>query len=284
MRRRSEEKELKPKVCALRGPGHDTSRDQHALRPPRDLHRAEVRRGAQALGTFPGILYRQFDIPQPHSEREQFWWDEGQFEYPPTGSDRWVQTSAGLVIRTHSKKRRREFHPRHRSCPVDLGELSSQRFTVFFPDNTGGIYVDPRPRFVEQDDWNSGRTWSKDYQWRGFTVFVLKTAFENRGGEQHPMHPMSRSQFENVPPAPRRATMFRQDEMQQDEDEEPATEQDAGRDPQAASSSSFRDRREGVTINVNIVNNSGGTSSVEHGNRTPVVGSATDSDFEFVTP
>lgn len=33
-----------------------------------------------------------------------------------------------------------------------LAQLSSERFTVVFPDNTTGIYVDPRPRFVEQDD------------------------------------------------------------------------------------------------------------------------------------
>ena len=39
-----------------------------------------------------------------------------------------------------------------------------------------------------------------------------------------------------------------------------------------------------VTINLNIVNNAGGTSTVQRGNQTPVVGSATDSDFEYVTP
>lgn len=71
-----------------------------------------------------------------------------------------------------------------------LAQLSSQRFTVVFPDNTTGIYVDPHPRFVEQDDWNAGRTWTKDYQWRGFTVFVLKAALENSDRDQQPFHPI----------------------------------------------------------------------------------------------
>ena len=282
-----EETELHPRACALRGPARGPSRERHPLRPPRVLARDQARRQAHAFGASPSSLYRQ-----PHADRERFWWESQEFEFPPIGEDRWLQTSDGLLLRTHNKKRR-GFHPRHRSCPVDLADLSSHKFTVFFPDDPTAICVDSCPRFIEQDDWKAGRPWRKDYRWRGFKVFVLRTALENSGPDQRPVQPMPRQQFENVIPAPKRRAVFRDGDLTQPR-EDPMQHQVPGvatssgdqGNSQAASSSSFRGQHEAasVTINLTIVNNSGGTSSVEHGVQAAAVGSATDSDFEFVTP
>ena len=249
-----EERELHPRAGALRGPARGPSRERHPLRPPRVLARDQARQQAQALGASPSILYRQFDLPQPHADRERFWWESEEFEFPPIGEDRWLQTSDGLLLRTHNKKRR-GFHPRHRSCPVDLEDLSSQRFTVFFPDDPTAICVDPRPRFIEQDDWKAGRSWRRDYRWRGFKVFVLRTVLENSGPDQRPVQPMPRHQFENVTPAPKRRAVFRDGDLTQPREDDPMQHQVPGvatssgdqGNSQAASSSSFRGQHEAAS-------------------------------------
>ena len=159
---------------AFRAQG-DPSRDQHPIPPPADQARRLARAKAKSLGTAGRELYRHFDIPQPHVERERLWWEDGRFDLKPVGPDKWLQTREGLLIRTHNKQRRRSFHPLHRSVPVDVADLWPESHTVIFPDDNQSRFVDPRPRFIESDSWSENTTWSKDFRWRGYTVFVLKS-------------------------------------------------------------------------------------------------------------
>jgi len=59
--------------------------------------------------------YRQFDIPQPRREREGFGRNIKAF--------RSLDQKKGSLIRTHGKLRRREIHPVHRSCLVNVSEI-----------------------------------------------------------------------------------------------------------------------------------------------------------------
>ena len=283
-----------PKVRAYRAQG-DPSRDQMPLRPPVDQANRRAREQARSLGTAHRELHRHFDLPQPHFRQEQFWWDNERFMSMPMGQDKWLQTQEGLLIRTHCKARRRSFHPLHRSVPVEVSTLRPVRYTVVFPDDNQSHFTDPRPRLVERDDWSGSAQWTKDYRWKGYTIFVLRSCIL----EEEPTS--NRPHEDWVHQAPRRVSGQVYDGAQGHHEDRSIPEDWQEREPreaprsatlggyqgdqQAASSSSTRRQHEApnVTINVNIVNNSGGTSSVEQF-QSPAVGSATDSDFEFVTP
>ena len=266
-----------PRLCAFRAPG-DPSRDQLPLRPPVDAARAKAREQARSLGTAHRELYRNFDIPQPHHDRQRAWWDDARFEAGPTGQDKWIQTRDGLLIRTHSKLRRRSFHPLHRSVPIEISGLRAERHTVIFADDPESLFVDPRPRFVESDEWSGNTTWTKDYRWRGYTVFVLRSCVADRHEQGQPDY------VDPVLAAPKRASRPAGERLPDPRDDD----RSGGAAPMfaAASSSSAggygsnqREREPAmVQVNVNVYNTSGiATPRAE-------APEAEDSEFEFVTP
>ena len=274
-----------PMLKAFRAVG-DPSRDQQPLPPPRNLALQRERDQARSLGTAHGDVYRHFEIPQPHGERERQWWEAAQFDLWPVGADKWIQTRDGLLIRTHSKLRRRSFHPLHGSVPVDVSLLRSERHTVIFPQDPRSEFVDPRPRFVESDEWCGNTTWSKNYAWRGYTVFVMKACTVDL---QMPGQP---AYVDPVLAAPKRAMRFR-DEGQRmhpgDEQDQEQLEEEEPR-PEAPSSSAGGYGGNGrmrepsmVQVNVNVFN-SGGPVTPRTDRRRGHVSEATDSEFEFVTP
>ena len=275
-----------PMLKAFRAVG-DPSRDQQPLPPPRNLALQRERDQARSLGTAHGDVYRHFEIPQPHGGRERQWWEAEKFDLWPVGADKWIQTREGLVIRTHSKLRRRSFHPLHRSVPVDVSLLRPERHTVIFPQDPHSEFVDPRPRFVESDEWSGNTTWSQNYRWRGYTVFVMKSCTVDR---QMPGQP---AYVDPVLAAPKRAMRFR-DEGQRmhpggEQDEEQPEEEEPR--PEAASSSAGgyggnQRMREPSVVQVNVnVFNSGGPATPSRADRhRSNVSEPTDSEFEFVTP
>ena len=266
-----------PRLCAFRAPG-DPSRDQLPLRPPVDAARAKAREQARSLGTAHRELYRNFDIPQPHHDRQRPWWDDARFEAGPTGQDKWIQTRDGLLIRTHSKLRRRSFHPLHRSVPIEISGLRAERHTVIFADDPESLFVDPRPRFVESDEWSGNTTWTKDYRWRGYTVFVLRSCVADRHEQGQPDY------VDPVLAAPKRASRPAGERLPDPRDDD----RSGGAAPMfaAASSSSAggygsnqREREPAmVQVNVNVYNTSGIATPRAEAPETE------DSEFEFVTP
>ena len=267
-----------PRLCAFRAPG-DPSRDQLPLRPPVDLARAKAREQARSLGTPHRELYRNFDIPQPHHDRQRAWWDDARFEAGPTGQDKWIQTRDGLLIRTHPRLRRRL----HRSVPIEISGLRPERHTVIFADDPESLFVDPRPRIVESDEWSGNTTWTKNYRWRGYTVFVLRSCVADRHeqGQQDYVDP--------VLAAPKRASRPAEERIPDPRDED----RSGGAAPMfaAASSSSTggygsnqREREPPVVqVNVNVFNN-GGTVTTESPDRHHHNSGSGESEFEFVTP
>ena len=78
--------------------------------------------------------------------------------------DRWL-------VRVHGETRRRSFQPIHRSCPVQAERINSSRSTLLYPMS------DPSygNRQCRHDTWTSMDLWSKDFLWKGYTIFDLKT-------------------------------------------------------------------------------------------------------------
>ena len=261
-----------PLLRAFRAVG-DPSRDQVPLRPPTDLEGRRRREQARSLGTSHGDLYRHFDIPQPGGRRERHWWEDVR-------PDKWIQTREGLLIRTHNKPRRRSFHPLHKSLPISVRDLRSERHTVVFPQDTQSAFVDPRPRFVETDEWDGTTTWSKDFRWRGYTIFVLKSCNLDQ------LTPGQASYVDPVLAAPKRAMrpMSGGEQIHQEgQEDEDRFEEASGREPAASSTGGYRgDQRMReppmVQVNVNVYNTGGIATPRAEAPET------NDSDFEFVTP
>ena len=277
-----------PRLCAFRAHG-DPSRDQAPLPPPRNLARESARDQARSLGTAHRELYRNFEIPQAVHERERFWWESERFDVWPVGPDKWIQPQEGLLVRTHSKARRRSFHPLHRSVPVDVASLRPVRYTVIFPDDDGSQFVDPRPRFVEKDEWSGNTQWSKDFRWRGYTVFVLKSCNLEDGGTSMPAY------VDPVLRAPRRVNsrVFGGDQIHHENHPSPGSdlpgEQEHQPSSEAASSSGYGSRNNLggtpiVNVTVNVTNNPLNVSGGGIDPASPQDGSNPDSEFEFVTP
>ena len=294
-----------PKVRAYRAQG-DPSRDQMPLRPPVDQANRRAREQARSLGTAHRELHRHFDLPQPHFRQDQFWWDSERFMSMPMGQDKWLQTQEGLVIRTHCKARRRSFHPLHRSTPVPVSTLRAVRYTVVFPDDNQSHFTDPRPRLVERDEWSGTTQWTKDYRWKGFTIFVPKSCLlEEEVTSDRPYD-------DQVHQAPRRADhqvyggvqIHRDDNLPPDDlraqgSREASssgfggpTASSSGFGGPAASSSGFggyqRSEAAGVTVNVTVINQPTGTTAdgSPHPWNQNMEQSFDDgeSEFEFVTP
>ena len=290
-----EEGREQPKIRAFRVPGSDPSREQLPVTPPTDRSLRRARQQAQSWGTSHGVLYRQFDIPEPHHERERFWWEGVELDVPPVGPDRWVQPKKGVLIRTHGKPRRREFHPIHRSCPVELSQLRAARHTVIFPFDDQSLYKDPRPRFIESDAWQGDRPWSKNYRWKGYTIFLTE-----EGPAEEPEDVRSH-RGDPILAAPKRAGQFRPSRAQESDDnfgEGGNRQQVPPRGEGPASSSSGYSRGNAatrgiaamqgstnvtpITVNVNVINNPGASSSSVHHEVSAASESA--SDYELVSP
>ena len=146
-----------PRLAAMRAPG-----DQLPVRPTRGHQESQAgARGRAACPPEPAAYVRRADVPG--------WWDLKEVQQIPRGKDRWVQEGRWL-IRVHGEPRRRSFHPVHRSCPVDLQRVQHSRATLVHPID------DPiwSNRSVHEDSWTSNHAWSRDYRWRGFTIFELK--------------------------------------------------------------------------------------------------------------
>ena len=279
-----------PKVRAYRPQG-DPSRDQMPLRPPVDLENRRAREQARTLGTAHRELHRNFNLPQPHFRRDQFWWDSERFMSMPMGQDQWLQTQEGLVIRTHCKARRRSFHPLHRSLPVPVSDLRAVRYTVVFPDDNQSHFTDPRPRLVEHDEWSGTTQWTKDYRWKGFTIFVLKSCLL----EEEVIS--SRPYDDEVHQAPRRADrqVYGGAQIHRDDNLPPGDLRAQGQreaSGSAASSSGFgghqRSEAAGVTVNVTVINQpigatADGSPRPRNQNLEQSFGDG-ESEFEFVTP
>ncbi len=280
------DQESHPKVRAFRAPG-DHTRDQLPLRPPTDQANRRAREQAQNLGTGHREIYRNFDIPQPHFRRERQWWEDERFDKIPVGPDKWITTREGLVIRTHNKQRRRSFHPLHRSVPVEVSTLKAVRYTVVFPDDQQSIFVDPRPRLVETDEWSGSAQWSKDYRWRGYTIFVQKSCTIGDEG------PPEGNYVDEVLPAPRRRTrqVFGGEQIHRDDNLPPEEEHHGAEAGQSAASSSSgyagpRSLGEAALINVTVNVHTGSRDVVDNRPMSPPASevSEEDSEFEFVTP
>ena len=279
-----------PRLMAFRAAG-DPSRDQHPLPPPRNLALQRERDQAQSLGTSHGDLHRHFEIPQPQGVRVRQWWEDEKFDCWPVGQDKWIQTREGLLIRTHNKARRRSFHPLHRSLPVEVQDLRPERHTVIFPQDPTSQFVDPRPRFVEDDEWNGTNMWSKDFRWRGYTVFVLKSCNVDRPtpGHQAYLDPTLAAPRWNA----RSTSTGEQNHQYGNEAEvrgESASERDAAFGQAAASASSSGYGQDHgvqgqpmVQVNVNVYN-TGGSSTPRRTPRTGAPESEDSNEFEFITP
>ena len=296
-----------PRLKAFRAAG-DPSRDQHPLPPPRNLALQRERDRAQSLGTSHGDLHRHFEIPQPHGARVRQWWEDEKFDCWPVGQDKWIQTREGLLIRTHNKARRRSFHPLHRSLPVEVQDLRPERHTVIFPQDPTSQFVDPRPRFVEDDEWNGTNMWSKDFRWRGYTVFVLKSCNVDHPTAGYPAY------LDPTLAAPRwtTRTMSSGEQNHQDDNDEDggsgtASRQEAAQPSTRSMAGSARARGRAalgqaatsasssgyggehgpheqpmVQVNVNVYNTGG--SSTSRRTSQPEAPETDDSDFEFITP
>ena len=276
-----------PRLCAFRAPG-DPSRDQYPLPPPVDHAGRLARAKAKSLGTAGRELYRHFDIPQPHVNRERMWWEDAKFDLKPVGPDKWIQTREGPLIRTHNKQRRRSFHPLHRSVPVDVANLRAERHTVIFPDDNQSRFVDPRPRFIESDSWSENTTWSKDFRWRGYTVFILKSC------QLDQERPSERMVDDPTLAAPRRGhnqvsggvNIHHDDNLPPGEPPSDFHEHRQGQEA-ASSSGGYGDsaaRAPAINVTVNVVNNIGEAAEANSAASPPSGRSTGDSDFEFVTP
>ena len=274
-----------PRICAYRAHG-DPSRDQYPLPPPTDRSQRVARAKAKSLGTAGRELHRHYDIPQPHVNRERLWWEDGRFDLMPVGPDKWIQTREGLLIRTHSKLRRRSFHPLHRSIPLEVSSLRGVRHTVIFPDDHQSLFVDPRPRFIESDSWSESTTWSKDFRWRGYTVFILKSC--QLGQETS----TGRVIEDPTLTAPSRAShrVFGGEQIHRDDNLPPGEAhipmENPHPDPSVASApggyGSSASRVPMVNVTVNVTNNLGQPGAFATPRQSS--GSDGDSGFEFVTP
>ena len=59
-------------------------------------------------------------------------WNGGVYESAPRGTDRWIldHQADGWLVRLHGPKgRSRPFHPIHRSCPVEAGQLTGRKMS-----------------------------------------------------------------------------------------------------------------------------------------------------------
>lgn len=104
-------------------------------------------------------------------------WKLPKFNQAPKGADKWDLTmiSEGWLVRSHgSKGRVRPFHPIHKSCPIHGDELSGERVTKLFNNDS------PQGELLH-DRWMEQRTWQRAGPWSGYTFLRIK---KNTDGEK----------------------------------------------------------------------------------------------------
>ena len=108
-------------------------------------------------------------------------WKLPKFNQAPKGADKWDLTmiSEGWLVRSHgSKGRVRPFHPIHKSCPIHGDELSGERVTKLFNNES------PQGELLH-DRWMEQRTWQRAGPWSGYTFLRIK---KNTDGEKSKGH------------------------------------------------------------------------------------------------
>ena len=167
-----------PRLCAFRAPGHRP--EQVPVRPSRTpLESQAGQRGYAACSReLNGETLNQQNVtavPQ--------WWDHAALQHLPGGKDRWMILEDRWLVRVHGETRRRSFQPIHRSCPVQAEQISSGRSTLVYPMSDPS-YAN---RQCRHDTWTSMDLWSKDYLWKGYTIFELKdlSVEKKKGDSQH---------------------------------------------------------------------------------------------------
>ena len=95
-------------------------------------------------------------------------WGVEQYQYCPTGHDRWdlSKLREGWIIRCHGRARKRRFHPLHGSLPVQASELDGVRITKRFIRGGGAD--------VFQDHWTDENRTRDNATWSGYTFLKLK--------------------------------------------------------------------------------------------------------------
>ena len=157
-----------PRLCAFR-PGHG---EQLPIRPNRGPRESQANQRGQAVCR--GVVGETSD-QQNETHRADvavpLWWDHAALQHLPGGKDRWMVLEDRWLVRVHGETRRRSFQPIHRSCPVQAERINSSRSTLLYPMS------DPSygNRQCRHDTWTSMDLWSKDFLWKGYTIFDLKT-------------------------------------------------------------------------------------------------------------
>ena len=155
---------------------------------------------------------------------------------------------------------------------------------------------------MEDDEWNGMNMWSKDFRWRGYTVFVLKSCNVDRPTPGHPAY------LDPTLAAPRwnaRSTSIGEQNHQYGNEAEVRGESASERETEASpmrrgaraafgqaaasASSSGYGQDHGVQgqpmvqVNVNVYN-TGGSSTPRRTPRTGAPESEDSNEFEFITP
>ena len=108
-------------------------------------------------------------------------WKLPKFNQAPKGADKWDLTmiSEGWLVRSHgSKGRVRPFHPIHKSCPIHGDELSGERVTKLFNNES------PQGELLH-DRWMEQRTWQRAGPWSGYTFLRIKKNKDDEKSKGH---------------------------------------------------------------------------------------------------
>ncbi len=162
--------DVNPRICAFRAP--DSHQDQFPIRPSRTPLESQARQRGYAVGST--------DVNEVSSQKREVrdsalslppLWSHPALQNAPSGKDRWMFLDDRWLVRAHGETRRRSLQPIHRSCPVKAEQINSARHTLVYPMQD----LSYANRQYRADTWTSMDMWSKDYLWKGYTIFELKT-------------------------------------------------------------------------------------------------------------
>ena len=157
-----------PRICAFRAQG---PHDQAPVRPSRmPLESQAGQRGYAACPMEHMATPNQPTQLDQVGSRVPLWWDHAALQHLPGGKDRWMILEDRWLVRVHGETRRRSFQPIHRSCPVQAEQIGSGRCTLLYPMSDPS-YAN---RQCKHDTWTSMDLWTKDFLWKGYTIFELK--------------------------------------------------------------------------------------------------------------
>ena len=157
-----------PRLCAFCAQG---PHDQAPVRPSRTPVESQAsRRGYAACPMEHSETPSQSMQSDQVSSRVPPWWDHAALQHLPGGGDRWMVLEDRWLVRVHGETRRRSFQPIHGSCPVQAEQIGSGRCTLLYPMSDPS-YAN---RQCRHDTWTSMDLWTKDFLWKGYTIFELK--------------------------------------------------------------------------------------------------------------